>query len=455
MNYPLSRRRWLQLLGASGAAAGLGSLGADAAGAQAVGESSGFQSSIIAKRKLQPTAACPSIVGGKVIQPQRELPVIHQTDVLVVGGGSAGVVAAIAARRAGAKVALVERYGHFGGLWTGGLVLLVIGHIVRGGKQVCQGIGEEIMRRLDKLDGAIVNRRPGANPTVDAEAVKYVMVEMVEEAGVKVLLHCWGVDAILDGNAVRGAVFESKSGRQAILAKIVVDATGDGDLFAVAGAEFEHRSHNVGLVSRVGNLDRVDAAKAKEQPKPKHLGNITPVPGVNWVNMHGPEVDGLDIEVLTRMELSHRKFVWQNIQRTRRTPGYEKVYLVETAPQLGVRITRVLHGLSTVTQADLKAGKRFDDVVAVGGAAGGNHDEWQVPYGALVPTKIDNLLAAGRCISAEMRMADLVRLIPNCFVTGHAAGAAAAVAALDGCRPRDVEVPKVQKILKQQEAYLG
>jgi ribulose 1,5-bisphosphate synthetase/thiazole synthase len=451
MSHSMSRRDWLRILGSSGLAAGLGSL----AGGKADAQESGFQSSIIASNKIQENRANPTIVDGRVIQPQRELPVLHSTDVLVIGGGSAGVCAAIAAKRAGADVCLVERYGHFGGLWTGGLVLIILGHIVTGNKQVCQGIGEEMMRRLDKMDGAIMNRRPGSNPTVDAEATKYLMVEMVEEAKIDVFLHCWGVDAIMDGNAVRGAVFESKSGRQAILAKVVVDASGDGDLFAAAGAEFEHRSHNIGLVSRIANLDRVDPAKASDSLKPRPLGSVTPVRGVNWINMRGPEVDGLDVATLTRMELNHRKFIWQSTQRTRQTPGYEQVYLTETAPQLGVRITRVLHGLHTLTRDDLRAGKRFPDVVGVGGSENGQHDEWQIPYGALLPRKVDNVLASGRCISAEMRMADLVRLIPNCFVTGHAAGAAAAVCAADGCTPREVEVAKVQKVLKEQEAYLG
>ncbi len=186
MGDAINRRDWLRALGASGMVAGFGSLNSAQAAEQRPGESSGFQSSILAREVTQSNGACASIVGGKVIQPLRELAVLHTTDVLVVGGGPAGVVAALAAQRAGAEVTLVERYGHFGGLWTGGLVLLVIGHIVKGGKQVCQGIGEEIMRRLDKLDGVIVDRKPGANPTVDAEAVKYVMVEMIEEAGVKV-----------------------------------------------------------------------------------------------------------------------------------------------------------------------------------------------------------------------------------------------------------------------------
>jgi ribulose 1,5-bisphosphate synthetase/thiazole synthase len=451
MSSPLNRRDWIRFIGASGVAAGLRTGQVRDAAAQ----EGSFQSSTIAKDEVQANRASPSMVDGKVIQPQRELPILHRTDVLVVGGGPAGICAAIAASRAGADVTIVERYGHFGGLWTGGLVLLVLGHIVKGGQQVCQGIGEEMMQRLDKMDGAIVNRRPGVNPTVDAEAVKYLMVEMVEEAKVKVFLHCWGVDAIVNDREVQGAVFESKSGRQAVLAKVVIDATGDGDLFAAAGASYERRSHNVGLVTRVGNLDRVDADRAKDLPKPRYLGSPTPIPGVNWANMRGPEVDGLDVEVLTRMELNHRKFIWRNMQKVRKTAGYERVYLMETAPQLGVRITRVLEGLNRVTFEDFKAGTQFPDVIGVGGASNKEHGPWQIPYGALVPKSIDNVLAAGRCISMDMRMADLVRLIPNCFVTGHAAGAAAAVAVEGGCLPREVDVARVQELLKQQGAFLG
>jgi ribulose 1,5-bisphosphate synthetase/thiazole synthase len=396
-----------------------------------------------------------TVIDGNVVQPERELPVLRRTDVLVVGAGPAGVVAALAARRAGVEVTLVERYGHFGGLWTGGLVLLVIGHFVTGKKQVCQGIGEEILRRLEKLDRGIINRRPGVNPTVDAEALKYVMLEMILEDDVDVLLHSWAVDAVMDGNTIKGVVFESKSGRQAILAQQVVDATGDGDVFAAAGAEHERRLYHLGLVSRIGNLDRVDPEKAKLAKRPRHLGNVTPIKGVNWVNMHGPDADGLDVAALSTLEMNHRRQIWKNLREVRSTPGYQHVYLMETAPQLGVRITRALSGMNTLTMKGVLEGKEFPDCVAVGGAWNGDHQEWQIPYGALLPKKTDNVLAAGRCISGEPRMSDLIRVIPNCFITGHAAGCAAALAVRGGCRARDVDLPKLQKLLREQEAYLG
>ena len=171
----------------------------------------------------------------------------------------------------------------------GGLVLYVYPLFAKDGTQVVRGIGGEMLDRIAKLDRGSTLRKAGSNPTVDSEAAKYIMVEMIVEAGVKVFLHCWGVEAIMEGSRVRGAVFESKSGRQAILADLVIDTTGDGDLFASAGAGYDKCIYDIGLVSRIGNLDKIDRSKGKP---PMALGSITPVAGVNWVNMRGRRPTG-------------------------------------------------------------------------------------------------------------------------------------------------------------------
>ena len=317
MGRKISRRDVLSTLGSAGLAAGVGALGMPE---MASADPAGRTDAKPGVKVSGATGHAATVVNGQVIEPEQKISLLHETDVLVVGGGPAGVTAAIAAARAGANTTIVERYGHFGGLWTGGLVLTVLGHWVPGPKQVCRGIGEEMLKHLDKIDRGIVGRQPGRNPVVDGEALKYVMVDMIMQAKVDVFLHCWGVDAIMDGDTILGAVFESKSGRQAILAKTVVDATGDGDVFAAAGAEHERRVYHIGLPSRIGNLDRA-APKKNGGKKPRGLGCITPVEGVNWVNMHGPDADGLDVRELTRLELNHRRFIWSQVQKLRNTPG--------------------------------------------------------------------------------------------------------------------------------------
>jgi succinate dehydrogenase/fumarate reductase flavoprotein subunit len=337
-------------------------------------------------------------------------------------------------------------------------VLLVISsHAKEDGRlvKVLRGVGDELLERLAKIDGAVVNQAPGKfNPTSDPEATKFMMDEMIREAGVKVCLHCWVADVVMDGPVIRGVVFESKAGRQSILAKVVVDATGDGDVFAAAGAEHEQRLHAIGLVHRLGNVDRTDAAKLKEAGI-KSLGAIEPLTSVKWVNLRGPSTDCLDVAELTRLEMEHRRNIWKRVQQMRQTPGGEKLFLLQTAPQLGVRISRLLGGAKQLTYAEARAGKKFTDTIAVGGAQNGQHRGWPIPYGVLVPKKLDNLLAAGRCVCVDEGLIEDMRLIASCLTTGHAAGTAAALSVRNGCRPRDLDIGKLQKLLVNQGAYLG
>jgi ribulose 1,5-bisphosphate synthetase/thiazole synthase len=425
-----------------------------------------------------------TIVEGKVVQPRHELSILRKTGVLVVGGGPAGTAAALAARRLGVDVTIVERYGYFGGLATGGLVLAIFPLYSRDNRQVILGIGEEMMKRLDKLKFGIIERgKAPIYPTVDAEAFKYILAQMVMESGMTAYLDCWGVDAVIDGGgAVRGAVFESKSGRQAILADVVVDASGDGDIYAAAGAAFVKVKDSIGLVSRIGNLDVEDMVVVTEAGKERKMesksgardkvqggkptrgapvaalegqvGSPTPAPHVNWLNMKGPVADGLDVAELSMLELRHRKALWANLERARKQPGAEQAFIVETAPQMGVRLTRLLGGVHRLTIQEAKAGTRFKDGIGFSGAYA-NAPEFQIPYGCLVPSKMENLLAAGRCVSADFEIADTLRLIPVCWVTGQAAGIAAALSIQNKCRPRDVDVAKLQNALRQQGVFLG
>jgi hypothetical protein len=455
MNNTISRRELLRVL----SAAGFGAAFATRTVADEVGKKGAKLSGWEAVRKQIPAKLRDrypaTIVGGKVIQPERPLPVIAETDVLVVGGGCAGFAAAVSAARAGVKTTIVERYGYFGGLWTGGIVLIVLAtHEKKDNEtiQTLRGIGGELLDRHAKVSGCITYRDARkVNPTTDPEATKYFMDEMIAESGTSVLLHSWATDVVMDGNAIRGVVFESKAGRQAILAKVVVDATGDGDIFAAAGAEFEQWLHAIGLVHRRGNVDRADLKKLKM----KSLGAVEPLPSVNWVNLRGPMSDGLDIKEMTRLEMEHRKSTWQNIQKIRGTPGGENVFLLQNAPQLGVRVTRMLAGTQKLAYADARAGKKFPDTIAIGGAQGGTHIGWPIPYGTMLPKKLDGLLAAGRCICVEEKVVEDMRVIGPCLLTGHAAGAAAAVAVQSKCHPRNVDIKKVQQLLKDQGAYLG
>jgi len=402
---------------------------------------------------------------NKIIEPQREIPIVDTTDVLVVGGGPAGVAAAIAASRAGAKTILVERYNHLGGLWTGGLVLpLLSTHGVnKKNKQIkaIYGIGDEIAERLKKI-GMVINE---INPVVDPEATKYILELMIKEAGVTMYYHCWAANVISDDNIIKAVLLETKSGRVAITPKVVIDCTGDGDIFHLIGEDYDIMQFELGLVHRLGNIDRINKSKPGYQKL--NVGGETPIPSVNWVNMTGGEYeDALDFKRLSQLQQKHRLEIWDNVQKIRSTPGYEDVFLLDTAAQQGVRMSRILKGEYQLTLDDSMTYKTFDDVIGISGGwisvlyegKRVQWDErpiWQIPYRALLPLKTQNLLVAGRCFSFEKDLFQDARIIGTCLITGHGAGVAAALASSTGNSSKQIDIKKLQDILKKQNVYLG
>lgn len=400
-----------------------------------------------------------------VTEPAREIPVIEEPDVLVVGGGPAGVAAALAASRAGASTLLVERYNHLGGLWTGGLVLpLLSTHAMdQNGKfkQVIFGISDEIAQRLRAMDMAISE----VNPVIDPEAGKYVLDAMMQEAGVKTLYHCWASNVILDGNRIQSVILESKSGRVAINPKMVVDGTGDGDILGLAGESFENMRYHMGLVHRLGNVDRVDTSQPGYKKVP--LGKPTPIKSVNWVNMHGKDnQNGIDLYTLSRRQQEYRIAIWEKLQKIRAVPGHEEVFLLDTASQIGVRMSRILDGRYRLTLDDTMTYKTFNDNIGISGAwtsllyqgkrvAPKNRPLWQIPYRALLPKKTANLIVSGRCFCFEKKLVEDARIIGTCLVTGQGAGAAAALAAENNTPADAIDIDKLQKLLKSQNVNLG
>jgi len=417
--------------------------------------------------KIEKSTTEPSVLttGNTITEPAREIPVLAQTDVLVIGGGPAGAAAAIAASRTGAETYLVERYNHLGGLWTGGLVLpLLSTHAIdkqKQQKQVIFGVGGEMSQRLKDLDMSISE----VNPVIDPEAGKFVLDEMIREAGVKMLYHTWGAQVIMEGNTIKGVFIESKSGRMAVLAKVVIDCTGDGDIFHWAGEQYETMKYHIGLVHRLGNVDRIKP----QAPgfKKMEIGKPTPIPSVNWVNMHGKDdQDGTDMLNLSQLQMECRKEIWENVANIRKTPGHEEVFLLDTASQLGVRMSRIVDGEYKLTLEDTMTFRSFDDVIGVSGAwttmlykgqkvRTADRPYWQIPYRSLVPKKTENLLVAGRCFCFEQSLVEDTRIIGTCLITGHGAGAAAGLAVKERESVRNIDISKLKKLLIEQKAWLG
>lgn len=446
-----------------------------------------------------------------ITEPSRDINVCAEADVVVVGGGPGGHSAAVAAARNGARTVLIERYGHLGGMATGGLViqLLLMSDGTR--EQQIAGLCQEWIDRLQVLGGVLVPRqeelgstdesvlarwrrvlfvvvggRVRLTATVDPELLKCVLNDMVEEAGVKLYLHSWGTRAIVENNVVKGVIFESKSGRQAVLGKVVIDGTGDGDIMASAGIPFEDgfkpgmRAANMALVWRFGNVDFNRFCEYQESNRHrynelmaelrKENGGIHVVPvassrdDVVWFNNRVPDLNAANVEHLTQVEVRMRKvmrathkFFLENI------PGFEKSFILDSASQVGTRGGRRMVGAYVYSQNDLASGVIHEDTIAVlpstkgSPGSGPPRDECHrgyIPYRSLLPRDVDGLLVPCRAFSSDMITNDTFNWIPHCIAFGEAAGTAAALAVKQGITPREVDHVTLQKQLLSQGVIL-
>jgi len=437
-----------------------------------------------------------SSTASVISEPARETQVVAETDVLVVGGGPAGMCAAIAAARSGARVILTERYPHLGGLASGGEVI-VLDDMADLHEKTVGGLSDEIVERLDALGGAVYpppedqfvasdaawqrwgrwglqdNYARTKPKTItyavafDPEALKFVALQMIDAAGVQLRLHSLFVSAIVEDGVMRGGVFETKSGRQAIRASVVVDASGDGDVFASAGADFELGTYIMTVVHRFANVD-VERAIAWERAQPEEYARLdkeikaiyggsweywwlrTTIDGVVWCNCpHIPNLNALSVEDQTYVDYEARKRIFGALEFARKNlPGFERAQLVDTAPQLGVRQTRLLRGEYVLTKQDVLGGRWFADRI-------GRGRDYYYPYRTLLPLGVEGLLVAGRCFSATSEAQKMSREIPPMFVVGEAAGAAAALAVQQRIQPRQVNVAELQDVLRRHGALLG
>ena len=453
-----------------------------------------FRAGRLAERRPRPS--------DTIIERARRVPVFRDCDVLVAGGGPAGTAAAIAAARAGADTVLVERHNHLGGLSTGGLVIWIDRMTDWSGQRVIEGIAAELIDRLpagavagppradwgsaDAATAAYWKERTAAfhgivawSPTIDPENLKLLSQEMVVGAGVHLVLHAWASTPVIEEDGrVGGIVFESKEGRLAIRAKVTIDCTGDGDIFHRAGAvsdsDIDERDihHCINTAWLFGGVDMPrwiafktgdpDGFKSFMERGRAACGGLFERPFVSWRDdvalFMGPRLAGysaVDVEDQTEVEIRSHRLMAQHLAVYREhAPGFAGAYLMLSAPQLGVRHARRLVGVGRVTREDWPDGAPRPDEIGISPSLSPKFPLVSVPYGCLVPRDIDGLLVAGRHISCDATSHSFLREIPQCWLTGQAAGAAAALAAAEKCEPRAVPTAALQALLLRQGVVL-
>lgn len=449
-----------------------------------------------------PTTANPITL----LEPSRQTPVWGRYDVVVLGGGPAGIAAAAAAAKAGQATLLIEGYGFLGGMGTAagvtnfcGLHANVHGSI----RQVVHGVADDLLARMRALGGlnephVIFGDRIAAQ-AYDNAAFKVAADALVLASGAELLFHAQAVGVLMNSPSAIGALLiETKSGRFAVQAQTFIDCSGDGDLAAQAGVPFEKGVDGHGMMypSTMFRVNGVDAATAGDAYN--HFGRLmeeaerrgrqfprkTPIirPQKNpteWranvtqlANADGSPVDGTNAAQLSDAEVQGRRQIVDFFQFLRESaPGFAQAYILEIAPQVGVRETRRIVGDYQLTERDVLDCASFEDSMGVNGwmieehVAGNITFKWQdipncrgfnhLPYRMLLPKQVDNLLVAGRCASMTHMGQSAARVSGACFVMGQAAGTAAALAIQADVRPRDLDVRKHQARLKEEGAYLG
>ncbi|WP_215222728.1 FAD-dependent oxidoreductase [Echinicola shivajiensis] len=452
----------------------------------------------------------------RINEESKNLSVRFETDVLVVGGGPSGIIAALAAAEEGQKVMLIENRSFLGGNMTIGLPIL--GFLGQKGNQVIKGLPQKFIERLQAINAASEHRPCPLHMSitlVEPEAVKNEALSMLVEKGVDVMLHTYFVDSIIEEGEIKGVVIESKAGREAILAKVVIDCSGDADvayrsgvpcekgnsqggmqpptlMFCLGGVDTEKLRNSIHSEPRTYLTDFIPAeyygqnnqfivvglrelmAKARKDGYQLPTERTIIITGLRkgevWINMssvHG--VDGTDPESLSRGEIKGREQV-KDIEEYLRNyvPGFEKAYFSKMAPFLGIRETRRIVGKYVMTKEDVLECRRFSDSVAVASYPldlhhphdGGCTLQWcgdcyDIPYRSLVPQKVEQLLVAGRAISTTHEAMSAIRVMAPCMAMGEAAGRAAAISIKEGIKPSQINVGVLRQKLSNSGAFLN